>query len=62
MFLILYFLGDICDNDDDNDNIPDDVDNCPLVVNPNQHDFDSMHLFSIISWRPWDQSIEIIYH
>jgi hypothetical protein len=34
-------LGDVCDNDDDDDGIADDVDNCPFVYNPSQNDFDS---------------------
>ncbi|CAL8272366.1 unnamed protein product [Merluccius merluccius] len=33
-------LGDECDNDDDNDGIPDDRDNCPKVYNPAQYDAD----------------------
>uniref|UniRef100_A0A8C5NGI3 Thrombospondin 1b n=1 Tax=Gouania willdenowi TaxID=441366 RepID=A0A8C5NGI3_GOUWI len=33
-------IGDACDNDDDNDGIPDDRDNCPFVFNPRQYDYD----------------------
>jgi len=33
-------IGDVCDSDDDNDNIPDTIDNCPLVANPDQLDTD----------------------
>uniref|UniRef100_A0A3P9LSN3 Thrombospondin-1 n=1 Tax=Oryzias latipes TaxID=8090 RepID=A0A3P9LSN3_ORYLA len=33
-------LGDECDNDDDNDGIPDVRDNCPKVYNPAQYDAD----------------------
>uniref|UniRef100_A0A669B8Q0 Thrombospondin 1b n=1 Tax=Oreochromis niloticus TaxID=8128 RepID=A0A669B8Q0_ORENI len=33
-------IGDACDNDDDNDGIPDDRDNCPFVYNPRQYDYD----------------------
>eukprot|EP00064_Thunnus_orientalis_P001305 superscaffoldBa00000088_g1307 len=33
-------IGDACDNDDDNDSIPDDRDNCPFVYNPRQSDYD----------------------
>uniref|UniRef100_A0A8C7NLF3 Thrombospondin 1b n=1 Tax=Oncorhynchus mykiss TaxID=8022 RepID=A0A8C7NLF3_ONCMY len=33
-------VGDACDNDDDNDGIPDDRDNCPFVYNPRQYDYD----------------------
>uniref|UniRef100_A0A3B3W1U0 Thrombospondin-1 n=1 Tax=Poecilia latipinna TaxID=48699 RepID=A0A3B3W1U0_9TELE len=33
-------LGDECDQDDDNDGIPDDRDNCPRVYNPAQYDAD----------------------
>ncbi|KAI1887191.1 hypothetical protein AGOR_G00203610 [Albula goreensis] len=32
--------GDACDNDDDNDDIMDDRDNCPLQYNPRQFDYD----------------------
>ena len=31
-------LGDLCDDDDDNDGLDDVSDNCPLVVNPDQGD------------------------
>jgi Concanavalin A-like lectin/glucanases superfamily/Thrombospondin type 3 repeat/Lectin C-type domain len=33
--------GDVCDSDDDNDQVPDTTDNCQLVVNTNQADTDS---------------------
>uniref|UniRef100_A0A673J0J1 Thrombospondin-1-like n=1 Tax=Sinocyclocheilus rhinocerous TaxID=307959 RepID=A0A673J0J1_9TELE len=33
-------IGDACDNDDDDDGIPDDRDNCPLIFNPRQYDYD----------------------
>lgn len=40
-------LGDDCDNDDDNDGIPDYTapgpDNCRLIPNPNQKDSDGEH-------------------
>ena len=29
-------IGDACDTDKDGDGVMDDVDNCPLVPNPNQ--------------------------
>ena len=32
----LPILGDTCDPDDDNDNVPDTSDNCPFVYNPSQ--------------------------
>jgi len=32
--------GDACDNDDDNDGVLDGDDNCPVVHNPGQVDFD----------------------
>lgn len=32
--------GDACDEDDDNDGIPDNQDNCRLVPNPGQEDSD----------------------
>lgn len=31
-------IGDACDNDADNDGIPNTPDNCPLVANPDQLD------------------------
>ncbi|TSK57997.1 Thrombospondin-1 [Bagarius yarrelli] len=33
-------IGDACDEDDDDDGIPDDRDNCPFVFNPRQYDYD----------------------
>ena len=33
-------MGDVCDPDDDNDGLLDEVDNCPLVANPDQQDSD----------------------
>ena len=33
-------LGDVCDPDDDGDGVDDVDDNCPGVVNPDQHNFD----------------------
>lgn len=32
--------GDACDDDDDNDGVPDSRDNCRLVPNPGQEDKD----------------------
>lgn len=32
--------GDACDEDDDNDRVPDNRDNCRLVPNPGQEDSD----------------------
>ena len=32
--------GDVCDEDDDNDGIPDAGDNCVLIPNPDQMDSD----------------------
>ena len=32
--------GDACDDDDDNDGVPDSRDNCRLVPNPGQEDVD----------------------
>lgn len=34
-------LGDVCDDDDDDDNVLDDDDNCLVVANPNQTDTDT---------------------
>lgn len=34
-------LGDECDDDDDNDGVPDNKDNCRLVPNADQEDKDS---------------------
>jgi hypothetical protein len=33
-------IGDVCDEDDDNDGVTDILDNCPIVANENQEDFD----------------------
>ena len=33
--------GDACDDDDDNDGVPDNQDNCRLVPNSGQEDSDS---------------------
>jgi hypothetical protein len=33
-------LGDVCDVDDDNDSVGDTADNCPLLANGSQSDFD----------------------
>jgi hypothetical protein len=33
-------LGDVCDEDDDNDNVPDSEDNCPINYNSDQLDSD----------------------
>ena len=33
-------MGDECDPDIDNDGLPNDNDNCPLVFNPGQDDTD----------------------
>lgn len=35
------FLGDACDNDDDNDGIEDEEDNCQFEANPEQRDADT---------------------
>jgi gliding motility-associated-like protein len=34
-------MGDICDDDDDNDGLIDTVDNCSFVYNPGQEDSDN---------------------
>jgi hypothetical protein len=34
-------MGDACDPDDDNDNVTDGFDNCPLHMNPNQANWDA---------------------
>lgn len=35
---VFWNLGDVCDEDDDNDGIPDVFDNCVLIPNPDQID------------------------
>ena len=37
---LFCYVGDACDNDDDNDGIKDKDDNCPKVHNPLQEDED----------------------
>lgn len=37
-------IGNACDPDDDNDGIPDELDNCPWVYNPEQQDLDGDEL------------------
>ncbi len=32
----VWFAGNLCDPDDDNDGVPDARDNCPLKANPTQ--------------------------
>ena len=34
-------MGDLCDTDSDNDGFDDGADNCPLVANPLQRDYDA---------------------
>ena len=34
-------IGNNCDDDDDNDGLGDGLDNCPLISNPGQEDFDA---------------------
>ncbi len=36
--MIPFYLGDECDPDDDNDGVPDELDNCRLIANPDQKD------------------------
>ncbi len=36
--VFLHLVGDACDDDDDNDLIPDIRDNCRLIPNPDQYD------------------------
>ena len=38
---VFCLSGDKCDDDDDNDKIPDSRDNCRLIPNPDQYDTDS---------------------
>ena len=33
-------MGDDCDPDIDNDGLPNENDNCPLIFNPDQNDID----------------------
>lgn len=46
---MIFFSGDACDEDDDNDSIIDDSDNCPLVANDDQKDNKSRYLVVILS-------------
>ena len=48
---ISFFKGDLCDDDDDNDGVPDTRDNCPLVPNPTQLDVNSKQPLSIYHWE-----------
>ena len=36
-----FILGDVCDDDDDNDGVEDKDDNCRLIPNQDQKDIDS---------------------
>lgn len=33
---LIFLQGDACDDDQDNDGIPNIRDNCPMISNPNQ--------------------------
>ncbi|XP_014469756.1 PREDICTED: cartilage oligomeric matrix protein [Dinoponera quadriceps] len=33
-------IGDACDEDSDNDDVPGEIDNCPFIYNPDQRDID----------------------
>ena len=38
--MLLSFLGDVCDDDIDDDGVLNEADNCPYVSNPGQDDLD----------------------
>ena len=42
-------IGDACDDDADNDGIPNTPDNCPLVANPDQVDLIIMMIMMIMT-------------
>jgi hypothetical protein len=44
----MRFEGDVCDDDDDNDGIRDNIDNCRLVYNPDQADRDGERQLTIM--------------
>uniref|UniRef100_A0A8C1UGR2 Thrombospondin 1a n=1 Tax=Cyprinus carpio TaxID=7962 RepID=A0A8C1UGR2_CYPCA len=50
--------GDACDNDDDNDGIPDDGDNCPFIFNPRQYDNDRDQVGDRCDNCPYDSNPE----
>ena len=45
---IFFTTGNACDDDDDNDGIPDEKDNCRIIKNPDQKDSDGMSLTLIL--------------
>ena len=40
-------IGNVCDPDDDNDEIDDVYDNCPVIYNPGQEDRDSDNIGNV---------------
>jgi hypothetical protein len=48
-------LADCVDPDDDNDGVPDAIDNCPLVPNPDQADADGDHIGDVCDPTPGTQ-------
>ena len=44
----MFFSGDACDNDDDDDGVLDRDDNCQLVPNPSQRDLDGLYTFYVL--------------
>lgn len=56
---IEFFRGDACDDDMDNDQIPNDIDNCPVAYNPDQLDLNSKSfgMFRLTSYTFGSESI-----
>ncbi|XP_062378705.1 thrombospondin-1-like [Sardina pilchardus] len=53
-------MGDACDDDDDNDGIPDDRDNCQFVFNPTQYDDDRDDVGNLCDNCPYEPNTDQI--